>query len=54
MMAMWTGLKQLHTTSNDKIGPNKEVHLAFKIVIRKEKLNLNGNQPTSRILCSMF
>jgi len=31
-------LKQLHTTSDDTIGPNKEGHLAFKIVIKKRKI----------------
>jgi len=24
MMTLWTGFKQLHSTSEDKIGPNEE------------------------------
>jgi len=30
MMTLWTGFKQLHSTSDDKIGPNEEEKEDFK------------------------
>jgi len=41
MMILWTGLKQLHSTSDDTIGPNEEEgHSLLKLALEKEKLNL--------------
>jgi len=33
MMTLWTGSKELHRTSDDKIGPNEEEVLFLKTVL---------------------